>query len=286
MAEPHIASPLKAAVRRYALAQRMKTGRFRCLPDFLIIGAQRGGTSSLYNYLVQHPAVLPALRKEVHYFDDGYRHPLSWYRAHFPLTLHKALLERTSGPYRVGEASPYYILHPHAPQRIRATLPEVRLIALLRNPIDRAESHYHHEIRRGRETLSFEEALDREPERLAGELERMRVDATYVSFNHRRFSYATRGLYIDQLPVWRELFPADRLLVLRSEDLFADPAAIVSQVLRWLGVADQPHGTFKKFNQASYGKMHPATRERLRAFFRPYNERLSAYLGRDMGWDA
>ena len=275
----------RRAVRKRLLGWRMQTGFCRALPDFLIIGAQRSGTSSLYNYLIQHPAVLPALRKEVHYFDDGYAHGLGWYRAHFATTMQRAVVQRREGAARVFEASPYYILHPHAPRRIREVLPDVRLIALLRNPVDRAESHYHHEVRRGRETLSFEEAIEQEPKRLEGELDRMIADETYVSFNHRRFSYVTRGLYVEQLPAWRELFPPDQLLILRSEDLFADPAAVVNQVLRWLEVPERTGTTFEKFNQANYSKMQPSTRDRLRALFRPYNQRLAEYLQRDMQWD-
>jgi len=271
---------------RHLLAQRMKTGALRRLPDYLIIGAQRSGTSSLYNYLVQHPAVLPALKKEVHYFDDGFASGQSWYRAHFPLTLHVRLVRQRRGACRVGEASPYYLLHPHTPRRVSQVLPDVRLIALLRNPVDRAESHYHHEVRRGRESLSFEEAIDREPQRLAGEVDRMLADDTYVSFNHRRFSYLTRGRYVEQLPAWRALFPDDRLLILRSEDLFADPASIVNRVFEWLGLPPRSTGSFKKFNQAQYSRMKPATRERLRAYFEPHNLRLAEYLGRDFQWNA
>jgi hypothetical protein len=275
----------RRALQRALHAGRMRTGPLRSLPDFLIIGAQRCGTSSLYNYLVEHPAILPALRKEVHYFDDGYRHGLNWYRAHFSTAAGRSLVQRRHGVARVFEASPYYLLHPHAPRRIRDVLPDVRLIALLRNPIDRAESHYHHEVRRGRERLSFEEALDREPERLDGELERMRADERYVSFNHRRFSYMTRGLYAQQLAAWHEVFPQDRLLVLRSEDLFADPAAVVSQVLRWLDVPGHHGASFRTFNQASDSKMNPATRRRLGALFAPHNQRLEEYLGRRMHWE-
>jgi hypothetical protein len=263
----------------------MHTGALRCLPDFLIIGAQRSGTSSLYNYLIQNAAVLPALKKEVHYFDDGYAHGLSWYRAHFATRLHRTLVEQRLGAARIFEASPYYILHPHAARRIRQVLPDVRLIAVLRNPVDRAESHYHHEVRRGRETLPFEEALEREPERLAGELERLTADETYASFNHRRYSYLARGRYAEQISVWRSTFPADRLLVLRSEDLFADPAAVVGRTLDWLGVSGPTHGAFKTFNQANYTHMPADTRRRLIDYFAPHNQRLYELLGRDMQWD-
>ncbi len=263
----------------------MKTGRLRALPDFLIIGAQRAGTSSLYNYLIQSPFVLPALKKEVHFFDDGFEHGLDWYRAHFALSAHQRLLKRMRGVCRIGEASPYYILHPHAPSRIRETLPTVKLIILLRNPVDRAESHYHHQRRRGRETLSFEEAIESESERLHGEMEKMLVDPTYVSMPHRKFSYITRGRYIEQLPIWYELFAPEQLYVLRSEDLFSDPAAAVSAVITWLGIPEYHLDPFKSFNRATYTKMNPGTRERLVRYFKPYNQRLNEFLGRDMKWD-
>jgi hypothetical protein len=281
---PAFLASAKSSVRRILRSQRMKTGRLRALPDFIIIGTQRGGTSSLFNYLIQSPHILPSFRKEVHYFDDGYANGLNWYRAHFPLQAHRRLLERTRGLSLIFEASPYYMLHPHAPARIHRLLPNVKLLVLLRNPVDRAESHYHHQVRRGRETLSFEEAIAREPERLSGELEKMLADPSYVSPNHRWFSYITRGQYIEQLPAWSALFPREHMRFIRSEDLFDDPAGTVASVLNWLGVSEPTSGPFKKFNQAPYGRMTASMRARLEKHFKPYNERLYEYLGRDMGW--
>jgi hypothetical protein len=282
---PAFISSAKSSVRQALRTQRMKTGRLRCLPDFIIIGTQRGGTSSLFNYLIQSPHILPSLRKEVHYFDDGFARGLNWYRAHFALSVHRSFLERTRGVSLVFEASPYYMLHPHAATRVRQILPHVKLIALLRNPVDRAESHYHHQVRRGRETLSFEEAIVREPERLDGEREKIAADPRYVSRNYRLFSYLTRGRYVEQLPAWAALFPPEQLHIIRSEDLFLDPGATVAAVLKWLGVPEATSGPFRKFNQAPYTRMTPSMRARLEDYFRPYNERLYEYLGRDMGWN-
>jgi len=111
------------------------------------VGAQKAGTSSLYSYMVQHPQVLPAARKEIHYFDRHYDKGLRWYRRHFPLRA------RLSSERLSGEASPYYLFHPHAPRRIAETLPDARILMLLRNPANRAISHYFHEARVGREKL-------------------------------------------------------------------------------------------------------------------------------------
>jgi hypothetical protein len=171
---------VKRAVKRHSLSYLVKwslqrslgslTRGMRLLPDFIIIGGQRCGTTSLFNYLTQHPDVFPSCPKEVHYFSIHYHKGVNWYRSHFPLVMQKSYVERGHDRrFVAGEATPYYIAHPHAPQRIAETVPEAKLIVLLRNPVDRAYSHYHYEVKNGLETLSFAEAIDREDERLAGE---------------------------------------------------------------------------------------------------------------------
>ncbi len=148
-------------------------------PRFLIIGAQRSGTTSRYEYRLVHPRVAPAARKEIHCFDLRFDKGMDWYRAQFP---------DCAGGLVTGEASPYYVFHPHVPERVRRHLPDVKLITLLRNPVDRAYSHYQHEVRLEREPLSFEEATEREGERLDGELDRMLEDESYYSLRHQHYS--------------------------------------------------------------------------------------------------
>src|SRR5262249_27856015 len=152
--------------------------------DFVIIGTQRGGTTSLYRYLIDHPDVAGAmLTKEVHYFDTNLRRGPGWYRAFFPTKAARDRHRRRTGRELVaGEASPYYLFHPLVPDRAHELLPDAKLVVMLRDPVERAFSHHGHEVELGYEQLGFAEALDREPERLAGELERMRADPAYVSF--------------------------------------------------------------------------------------------------------
>lgn len=290
---------LPRPLKRLLKAPRALTARLRTLPDFLIIGAQRCGTTSLYRYLIGHPCVAPAFRKEVHFFEKNFVKGVDWYREHFPSLFFRQYVRTVRRQeFVTGEASVYYIFHPLASRRVFETIPGVKLIALLRNPVDRAYSHYQHEVRKGRETLSFEEAIEREPERLTGERERMLADERYDSFNVRYHSYLTRGLYADQLENWLTLFPRDRLLVIRSEDFFADPAAVLAQTLGFLGLSRWEPRTFPKYNYAghprltaatygyaSYRKMDPATRRRLVDYFQPHNERLYELLCRDFGWD-
>ena len=195
---------------------RRATSPLRALPDFLIIGAQRAGSSSLFAYVCAHPSVAEPTHKEIHFFDNNWFRGLDWYRRYFPL-------RARMGGRITGEASPYYLFHPAAAGRVAETLPDVRLIAVLRDPVERAYSAYQLARRQGHETLEFEEALAREVERLAGEEERILADPRYASVAHRRFSYRTRGLYAEQLERWYERFPREQLLVVRSEDLFAEP---------------------------------------------------------------
>src|SRR5258706_3897640 len=186
--------------RTSRLFYRISTSQLRLLPDFIIIGTQRGGTTSLYYYLTEHPCIAHALMKEVHFFDDHFREGLNWYRAQFPSSLQKYYTERIRKEnFITGESSPYYLFYPPAPKRISEVVPQTRLIVLLRNPVDRAYSHHWLVTQEGKETLSFEEAIEHEEERLAGGREKILADEHYTSFNHRHFSYLARGIYLDQL---------------------------------------------------------------------------------------
>ncbi len=267
--------------RRVIMAGRMAVAPMRALPSFVIIGAQKAGTSSLYTYLARHPAIGASSKKEIQYFSYRYERPVVWYRAHFPL---RRELARLPGGGITGEASPYYLFHPHAPQRVHELLPQAKIIALLREPVARAYSNYNHHVRLGWEPLSFEEAIEQEPQRLAGERERMLADPHYYSHNHRIFSYLARGLYREQLEAWRALYPAARMLVLKAEDLFTDPERIYFEVLDFLGLERWSPGGFEPRNVGRYTGLAPETAERLRGYFEPHNRALYDYLGRDLGW--
>ncbi len=266
--------------------ERRLTSALRALPDFLVIGGQRCGTTSFYNQIARHPAVARAFRKEVHFFDQSYGRGAGWYRSNFPLRLGQRIAGRLRGTDALtGEASPYYIFHPHAARRAARLVPQARIIALVRNPVDRAHSHYHHEVRLGAETLPFPEALETEARRLAGEEERMLEDETYVSFNHQHFSYVARGRYVDQLARWLAFFPPEQVLVLASEDFYADPPGIVGRALEFLGLPGWRPAGRRRDNQGRYRGLDADLRRELAQRFAADNRRLYASLGRDLGWD-
>ncbi len=253
---------------------RLVTAPWRKLPDFLIIGAQRGGTTSLYEYLIQHPQVSPALVKEVHYFDLFYHCGLRWYKAHFPIGGRRML---------TGEASPYYLFHPLVPQRVKALLPQVKLVVLLRNPVDRAYSHYYHERRLQAESLTFEEAISRESERTFGAEESLLRGSPY-SFSHQHYTYLQRGIYHVQLKRWFSLFPRNHFFIIKSEDLFANPSTVLPQLCAFLGVKYLPSLPFLKKNDLSYPSLSAEVRQKLEAFFQPHNEKLAELLGEEFRW--
>jgi hypothetical protein len=246
----------------------------RPLPDFLLIGAQKAGTTALYAYLRRHPAIGGPSWKEVSYFDRHYARGSAWYRGNFPLRRGRL----------VGEASPSYLFHPLAPARAAALVPGARLIALLRDPVERAHSHYHHEVDFGRERLSFEEAIEHEEARMAGELERMNADPRYFSRAWWDFTYVARGRYAEQLERWYATFPAEQLLVLTNEELAERPGETYARVLDFLGAAPHALDAYPRVFDREYPDMSAATRTRLAAVFAEPNRRLSELLGRDLGW--
>lgn len=248
----------------------------RSLPRLIIPGAMKAGTTSLFAYLEGHPQLAPSHEKEVHYFDMNFHRGPGWYARRFPRPQGRA---PAAAPLPF-ESSPYYLFEPRVPARIRELVPDVKLVILLRDPVDRAFSHYHNNRRLGRENLSFEDAIDAEEERLAGEEARLLSDPHAVSLVHKRYSYLRRGLYAEQLLRWRSCFPADQLLVIDAGRLFADPRGVLAEVLAFIGVDPWEPPTFAARNEGRHGEaMQAATRSRLESFYEPHERRLTDLIG-------
>lgn len=247
----------------------------RMRPGYLVVGTKRGGSTSLANWITQHPEVAPCRsEKGSHYFDTNYPRGKAWYAARFP---------RPAARWRItGEASPYYMFHPDAPRRIAKELPDAKLIAVLRDPVERAWSHYRYESQHGRETESFARALDLEPSRIAGERERLSRDPTYEGWEYRHHAYLERGHYADQLRELYDRFPREQVLVLKSEDMFADPGATLERVWHFLDLPDYSLTDLDVQNAGtSKGAIPEAQRCRLIDYYKPYNEALYAMVGID-----
>ena len=283
---PTIPAPARVIARNALWTYGRATAAVRPLPDFLILGAQKAGTTALYAYLREHPALTGPAWKEVSFFDRHFWRGEAWYRGNWPSKVYlRAIRARAGADPIVGEASPSYVFHPLAPKRAAALVPDARLIVLVRNPVDRALSHYHHEVALGREPLPFEQALDDEETRMAGELERMRNDPRYFSIAWWNFTYQARGRYAEQLERWLELFPHEQLLVIPSEDLLQRPRETYAHVLDFLRAPPHELAAYPRIFEREYPAMDSATRTRLGEHFAEANRRLYEILGRDLGWE-
>jgi len=241
-------------------------------PEFLIIGTERGGTTSLHTYLMENRRVARALRKEIHYFDQNYNKGWTWYLSHFPIRKNDVLS---------GEASPHYYFFPEAAERVAENLPNGKLIILLRNPIDRAYSHYQHEVANGYEKLSFKDAMSREFDMSDGTWRPRNLRSTGM-FQYVHFSYLSKGLYVTHLKPWLAKIPRERFLFLKSEDFFRNPGEVLSRTLNFLGLPPADQSSFRTYNEGEYQSLDAKLRSELLDFYAPYNDELSSLLSMDL----
>jgi len=258
------------------------TGSIRPLPDFLIIGVPRAGTTSLYNYLIKHPMIMPSLWKEVAFFSKHYDKGSTWYKSHFPLKLVKKSNNSNEKKILTGEASPNYLYHPSAPKRIHELIPKVRIILLLRNPVDRANSHYWQSVRKRREASSFESIIEKQMTEEPLDDEKVFLPGG-GDFSNR---YISGGIYSARIERFFEFFPKDQILILRSEDLYENPELIYKQTLEFLNLPEFEIKGFTKYNyHTDQKKMDNTIRQKLIDYYKPHNQRLYKLLNRDFNWD-
>lgn len=280
----------RATTKRALRGVGMATGDLRPRPDFLVVGAKRGGTTSLWRYLCEHPGVRtlfpkPERIKGLYYFDENYSRGERWYRSHFPTAATRSLAARRLGhPVVAGEASPYYLYHPLAPERVAATVPDALVIVLLRDPVERAFSHYKERRTNGTEPLSFEDAIAAEPARLEGEEARILADPTYVSFAHRHSSYVDQGRYAPMLARWFDAVGRHRMIVAASEEMYADPQPFVDGVFARLGLPARTLDHPEPYNAEPDRGFDPVLRTWLAQQLAPDVAAVEALLGRPMPW--
>ncbi len=283
----HLRERMKQALRAFGAA----TASQRCNADYLIIGAKRGGSTSMARWLVEHPDVgtlFPSAenRKGTYFFDVNFGKGVGWYRSHFPTRAAQRIRGKLNGSLPLlGDATPYYLHHPHAADRAFRQEPNAKVIALLRNPIDRAYGHWAERTREGVETLDFGSAIRAEGERLEGEEQRILDDPSYVSFPHQHFSYIDQGRYHRGLKRWLVAYPSNQISVIRSEDLFANPAKIYRQTLLFLGLGEYEPAQFAAWNVKKKDPVEPADRRFLIDALADDVAQLETLLGRSMDWE-
>ena len=264
------------------------TGFAHVLPDFYLIGAQKCGTSALYDYLVQHPCIHPCSTKEPRFFDKYFNRGINWYKTCYPTTLKKYIESKIfHRKFLTGEATERYLEHPHVTKRIEEITPNAKFIIMLRNPIDRAYSHYNMRYKSKKEDLSFEKAIESEKDRTQNEYKKMLKDENYYSKDYFHHSYLERGIYIEKLKRWMEVFPKEQFMIIQSEDFFKDPNKIYNQVLGFLDMPKWKLKEYKKIGAGSYtqSEIKPETRDKLIEYFKPFNEQLFDFLKTKFDWE-
>jgi len=265
------------------------TASARLHPDFLLIGAKRGGTTSLWRYLSEHPDVLTLFPraeklKGFYYFDEQFGRGDRWYRSHFPTGARRAAAARHGIPTAVGEATPYYLYHPLAPARAHTVVPDAHILVVLRDPVERAYSHYKERRANHTEPLGFADAIAAEPARLAGEEQRIVTEAGYVSFAHRHCSYVDQGRYAPLLARWFDAFGRDRVHVEISEEMYANPQATFDRVTDRLGIRRHALRDTSVHNAEPDRDLDPEVRVRLAEALAPDVRATEELLGRDLPW--
>jgi hypothetical protein len=279
---PFVMDASKNSLRAWGMA----TSALRPGPDFLIVGAKRAGTTTLYHALRQHPevgALFPPQQriKSPHYFALEHDRGVRWYRSHFPM-------RRPFGLTRpiAGDADPYLLYHPLAPERVALEAPGARVLILLRDPVERAWSHHWDRVKNGVETLEFEDAIAAEPERLSGQEELLLADPHHVSHAHEHYSYLDRGRYAVQVRRWLQHVPADKILIARCEDLYRDPQAVFDVVCDFLGLTPFTPSRFGKHHaHADRPRVPQPIRNRVFPAFEEQNEDLTKVLDTPLWWD-
>lgn len=247
-------------------------------PDFLIIGAQKCGTTSLFFYLSQHPDLNLPAKKELQFFTFEYLKGWSWYENQFPAqyNFEKKL---------TGEATPYYLFHPLVPKRVAHHLPKVKLIIMLRNPVDRAYSHYFHEVRHQIiQIKDIETALFKEDSQIKEDEKAILSGQMVQSFPHQHRSFLSRGLYAKQIERWLQHFSLSQILFIKSEDFFNRPEIELIKVYQFLNIKRVFPENLKAQNTNSYPGLTSEMRSKISTFFEEDGKHLIRILGDQFSW--
>jgi len=277
-------NPYKISTEKLFHPLRLLSAPLRVLPDFAIIGAARCGTTSLYYDLIKHPDVYPGASKASEFFDHYYEKGTNYYRAHFPTRIYKNyIVNIKKNNFITGEATPSYFIEPNLYKRVLETKPDLKLIAILRNPIDRAFSHHNYLVSRNETKFSnFFDAIKYEEKLI--EKNEIKTE-TEQSIENRSYTILRRGMYALPLEILMKNFPNNQIFIIKFEDFSRDPGTIINQIFTFLKLKKIPIKKPSSLNAVTYDNMDPKVRQYLINFFKPYNEKLDKLLDKNFDWN-
>ena len=272
---------------RYLLCGRKfrgLTSPLRVLPDFIVIGVGRGGTTSLYNYLNQHNCIQKSSYDEIGFFDDNYHLGLNWYRSMFPTKYEKQKVIQKFGKFLTYDVTPWYVRRPWTANRIKSLLPSVKIIVVLRNPVDRTYSHYHLTRREKGLTKSFEEIIDEDIQKINNYDDDLKNSEEYYAELVQN-SHIARGFYLEQLEIWLTIFDKKNILIISSEDLAENTQKTMNSIFNFLDLENQIIPNLQKINVGKYPKMKEETRKTLENYFFDHNKNLFKKIEKYFNWN-
>lgn len=270
---------------RYGLLKRhyyYVTSPLRVLPDFFVIGVVRSGTTSLFHYLNQHQNIKAAAYDELGFFDDNFHLGMSWYRSLFPTIFTKKRIRGKFGKFLTFDDTPFYIYNSLVAERIHQLFPQAKLIANLRNPIDRAYSNYNIALARN-ETRTFEEVIDYEIQFI--ENAKDKLDDRSFLVNEFYELILTRGFYSTQIRYWLDRFERKQFLFVSSEELSTNTDNTLGKIFEFLEVPHMKIKDLTRQNKREYPKMKDKTRDKLIEYFKPHNEELFKMIETRFRWN-
>ena len=274
-------NPYKFSLKKF---YRNLTSSSRVLPDFIIIGAGRAGTTALYTYLIQHPSIITASTDndepvaDLHFFEYMISDKISWYKSHFP--------RKSKNSFVTGEFTSTYMYHKNVPERIFNLIPKIKLIVILRNPIDKAYSTYNQQSHFNEVTSSFEETIKAEFARIDLNKNHIEYTNNNPNFdNYVEYNIIRHGIYFNYLEKWFKIFPKKQIFVVDSNELENFPQQTLNKVFEFLNLSPHEIPNLAKVNVGKYSPMTESTRESLIEFYKPHNAKLNNLLGTNFDWN-
>jgi hypothetical protein len=262
---------------RYNILQRHIygiTSPLRVTPDFLIIGAKRCGTTSLYEYLGEHPCIKKSFRDHIGFFDDNFQLGINFYKSFFPTIFEKKFFELKNGKFLSNDVTSSYIQNLETAEHVFSTLPKSKIIAILRNPTDRAYSEYNLHLRSNSNLSSFESHIENE----------MNKNKTINDDKHTK-DYLKKGFYFEQLTPWFKLFPRKNILILSTEEFGKSTSDVFNNIFEFLQLEKYHIENPKRMQRGVYSKLNPVMRKKIIEYFRPKNKKLYDLVGKDFSWE-
>jgi len=274
-------NPYKFSLKKF---YRNLTSSSRVLPDFIIIGAGRAGTTALYTYLIQHPSIITASTDndepvaDLHFFEYMISDKISWYKSHFP--------RKSKNSFVTGEFTSTYMYHKKVPERIFNLIPKIKLIVILRNPIDKAYSTYNQQSHFNEVTSSFEETIKAEFARIDLIKNHIEYTNNNPNFdNYVEYNIIRHGIYFNYLEKWFKIFPKKQIFVVDSNELENFPQQTLNKVFEFLNLSPHEIPNLAKVNIGKYSPMTESTRQSLIEFYKPHNAKLNNLLGTNFDWN-